>query len=556
MEKLSSAESEGLFPKITSSSPVPELIKFLKFSFMQSEFNEVQNILTDRENNMKVERENLERDRLSIKKELDLMERSQGLLEQNKLKLEGQLEEKNKTILELNEKIKELKNQKLETEKTAMTYEEKIKSLNLRAANMNEEVEKSKLEKLEADQTLQVYKKSFEHLSARFGKVEQILAKIFNVGVNDLLNLANNIDKDVNFSTSDGKKKSPETADFNRVFEHFRKERSLKNGADEGHKSPVVHSACEFSGSGLPQRDHGERVTEHLVLDGSSSKMAQSLKSGDIINISDSDDETIPEKFIQSPSFSQTNKKNRADYKDGSLMSSMPKRKRSTYGSDNDENFPTGSQQGKRTREVNYDGSVSFINDLVKPKSVLANLQQTVLHNPVLVRRCEENAKAKSDFQTPSQAYDGVNVEHSTDSEDESFSSSCINNIVASFQVKKKCKTWMFGADMLKAFEEDPELCLNAVCALYRQQISAANFTDGLTLSKSVGLFHCDATSIRSLGEYLIEGDPQHRLRKSVSEVEQQRPDVLRNCQKLAINYYEKLFDIYCKGKDPFYGPR
>ncbi|KAL2544336.1 uncharacterized protein Fot_13569 [Forsythia ovata] len=409
-----------------------------------------------------------------------------------------------------------------------MTYEEKIKSLNLRVAHMNEEVEKSKLEKLEADQTLQEYKKSFEHLSARLGKAEQILAKIFNVGVNDLLNLANNIDKGVvNFSTSDGKKECSGTADFNRVnrvLEHFRNERSLKNGADEGHKSPVVHSDCEFSESeinGLPQRgqhavntalDHGGGVTEHLVLDGSSSKMARSLKSGDIINISDSDDETTPVKFIQSPSFSQTNKKNRTDYKDGSLMSSMPKRKRSTYGSDNDENFPTGSQQGKRTREVNYDGS--------------------------------------------SQAFDGINFEHSTDSEDESFSSSCINNIVASFEVKKKCKTWMFGADMLKAFEEDPELCLNAVCALYRQQISAANFTDDLTLSKSVGLIHCDATSIHALGEYLIEGDPQHRLRKSVSEVEQQRPDVLRNCQKLAIIYYEKLFEIYCKGKDPFYGPR
>ncbi|CAI9784660.1 unnamed protein product [Fraxinus pennsylvanica] len=574
MEKMSLTELEGLFPKISSSSSIQELIKFLEYSFLKSEFDEVQNILTERENNMKVERESFERDRRTIKKEFDL-------LEQDKLVLEGKLKEKSKMILQLNQKIKELENQKLESEKTAVKYEEKIKS-------MNDEAEKLKCEKLETDQTVEVYKKRFEDLSARFRKAEQILANIFKVGINDLSNLANNMEKDVvNFSNSYGEKESSSNggkwsegnADFGKAdLEHFRNERSLNSGGDVGDTLPMVHPACKSGETGIhglqgrgggnlvlssqtkeagangydasqgfPGKqsagnraqtesrqaiivalDHGEQGINNLMLARSSSKMAQSQKSGDIIEISDSDDEATPEKFIQSPTLSQTNRKNRADCKDGSLVSSKPTRKRSTYGSDNDENFPIGAQKEKRTREVNYDGSGSLINNLVNPKSVDANLAHTVLpsmHNPVHFRRCEEKAEAKRDSQTPSQASDGINVNDSTDSEDESFSSFCINNMVGSLQVKKKSKAWMFGADMIQDFEEDPKLCLNAVCALHRQQISAAKSNVG---SQSGVLGHRDVLSIGALGEYLTEGDPHHRLRKSVSEVEQQRPDPIK----------------------------
>lgn len=76
---------------------------------------------------------------------------------------------------------------------------------------------------------------------------------------------------------------------------------------------------------------------------------------------------------------------------------------------------------------------------MVNPKSVDVNLAQTVLpsiHNLVLVRRREEKAEAKGDSQTP----DGINLNNSNDSGDESFSSSCINNMVGSFQGKMKSK--------------------------------------------------------------------------------------------------------------------
>ncbi|GFP82537.1 hypothetical protein PHJA_000396700 [Phtheirospermum japonicum] len=45
-----------------------------------------------------------------------------------------------------------------------------------------------------------------------------------------------------------------------------------------------------------------------------------------------------------------------------------------------------------------------------------------------------------------------------------------------------------------------------------------------------------------ALAEYLIDGDRELRLRKSVSEVKKEQPDVIGQCRKLAT----KLFQIYC----------
>ncbi|KAL2544337.1 PPC domain-containing protein [Forsythia ovata] len=71
-------------------------------------------------------------------------------------------------------------------------------------------------------------------------------------------------------------------------------------------------------------------------------------------------------------------------------------------------------------------------------------------------------------------------------------------------------------------------------------------------------------SSVLALALYLNDGDPQHRLRKSVSEVKQQRPDVLRHCQKLGCSRYivrgrihsledDNLFSqVYCSRCVPY----
>lgn len=48
-------------------------------------------------------------------------------------------------------------------------------------------------------------------------------------------------------------------------------------------------------------------------------------------------------------------------------------------------------------------------------------------------------------------------------------------------------------ADMLAAFGKDPELCMKAVCALYRQQTSEEQMSKGALLSNQRGFNKFDA---------------------------------------------------------------
>lgn len=58
-------------------------------------------------------------------------------------------------------------------------------------------------------------------------------------------------------------------------------------------------------------------------------------------------------------------------------------------------------------------------------------------------------------------------TDESSDSGDESITDSYMDKLVAG---KSKSKAFEFEADMLHDFEVDDELCMSAVCALYRQQ--------------------------------------------------------------------------------------
>ncbi|KAL8064045.1 hypothetical protein ABFX02_01G065900 [Erythranthe guttata] len=107
-----------------------------------------------------------------------------------------------------------------------------------------------------------------------------------------------------------------------------------------------------------------------------------------------------------------------------------------------------------------------------------------------------------------------------------------------------RSKTWRCGAHMLDAFEEDDELCMNAVCALYRHQVSTRE-----------SLCHFVMMGGRDLAKCLIDGDPELRLKKPVSEIKRQFPNAINECRILARSYYEKLYMLYCSGKDRFFRP-
>ncbi|KAL6501749.1 hypothetical protein OROGR_026882 [Orobanche gracilis] len=94
------------------------------------------------------------------------------------------------------------------------------------------------------------------------------------------------------------------------------------------------------------------------------------------------------------------------------------------------------------------------------------------------------------------------------------------------------------GDGMVRAFEEDDQLCMHAVCELYRQHISASGSTQG----SSRLLYHFEALRGCELAEYLIDGDPELRLTKSIGEVRRQFPDVIEKCRRLAADYSSYFF--------------
>ncbi|KAI3932128.1 hypothetical protein MKW92_005772 [Papaver armeniacum] len=86
------------------------------------------------------------------------------------------------------------------------------------------------------------------------------------------------------------------------------------------------------------------------------------------------------------------------------------------------------------------------------------------------------------------------------DSDDESDSKSLgevMDRMPMTYRNKVKEVKWEFEADMLSSFGEDPELCMQAVCALYRQQSFKGKPANGF--------FRCfDAVSCLCLNNFLI----------------------------------------------------
>ncbi|RZC86828.1 hypothetical protein C5167_030176 [Papaver somniferum] len=104
---------------------------------------------------------------------------------------------------------------------------------------------------------------------------------------------------------------------------------------------------------------------------------------------------------------------------------------------------------------------------------------------------------------------------------------------------------WKFEADMVSSFEEEPELCMKAVCSLYRQQIC-----------EDKGLLHnSDALRCTTLAKFLMDEDCEGDLNKSVKELEIFDSTAVEDCKRLARRYSTQLFSIYQNGKDPFFLP-
>ncbi|KAG6491694.1 hypothetical protein ZIOFF_046630 [Zingiber officinale] len=140
-------------------------------------------------------------------------------------------------------------------------------------------------------------------------------------------------------------------------------------------------------------------------------------------------------------------------------------------------------------------------------------------------------------------------------SEIESGSVIDFGNILAEISRKKRTESWEYEADMLASFSRDSELCLKAVCVLYRQQTSDEQSAKGTFLLNKRGFNKLDAQRGSMVAEFLTDGDPNGPLKKTVQDLEKYDPTALSFCRKLASRYSKQLFTIYQSKEDPLFLP-
>ncbi|XP_077251220.1 uncharacterized protein LOC143890429 [Tasmannia lanceolata] len=130
-----------------------------------------------------------------------------------------------------------------------------------------------------------------------------------------------------------------------------------------------------------------------------------------------------------------------------------------------------------------------------------------------------------------------------------------LGQVLASIRGHKDSSKWEYEADLLSSFSRDPELCMKAVCALYRQQTSEEkSFKCSLHINNR-GFNKFDALKGSRVAQFLTDDDPLGPLKKSVQELEKYEPNGPEYCYQLATRYSKQLFEIYQNKEDPFFRP-
>jgi len=145
--------------------------------------------------------------------------------------------------------------------------------------------------------------------------------------------------------------------------------------------------------------------------------------------------------------------------------------------------------------------------------------------------------------------------EGSSPAPEESDSEVDYADVMARIGRKNKAKDWKFEGDMLAAFDEHPEICLKAVCALYRKQTEEEQKQNATFVHNKQGFNQIHALRGSRIAEFLLDGDLYGPLKKTISELEEYDRNALGFCRKVASHYSKQLFAIYQNKEDPYFHP-
>ncbi|KAJ7548219.1 hypothetical protein O6H91_07G003300 [Diphasiastrum complanatum] len=115
---------------------------------------------------------------------------------------------------------------------------------------------------------------------------------------------------------------------------------------------------------------------------------------------------------------------------------------------------------------------------------------------------------------------------------------------------------WAHEAQFLAALGRDDELCLHAVCALYRQQTYSEQMNKSALIRNRRGFDRFHASKASVVAEFLTDGDYAGELKKSVMDLKRHDPQGIEYCRDIAFHYSKQLFEIYQNGEDPYFCAR
>ncbi|XP_057477226.1 uncharacterized protein LOC130764942 [Actinidia eriantha] len=530
---------------------VPQLISLLKSAFQPVDFDHVQKILTAREEDMQreiahwknqfesMEKKNSEKAlaKLEVENELNKYKRECGVLREQVTRLEQDLrvqiarseEDQRVQITRSREDLRVHCDREKTREQTYAKLLEDYTKIETENKKLNFRVSDLDIGRNKAERELQMYKKRFEELNLRVSRMEGDTAMLMSGGqkrkedsVGDEMVVEN---KTSESGKSQCETNSVGTGDANaQVKESTSKRDVVGSASDPMEAGSNGQEAATSDGTGdanaqekestskgnevvsasdpMEAGSNGQEAGPHSVMAcnngkpiqiqsaverGISNKVTVTSAAGDgragssfVIEISDSDDENPKiDGSTTLPNFAASNKEIKSELSglasdengksgvEDCLLASTTKRKRGSnanvYESENDDDH-------------NED-------DVNPSKRQTKSLQELIM--------------------------DGTDVSDTSDSEDSSSSDSD-SEYERMIEILRKTngdrKTWAFKADMISDFERDPELCMNAVCALYRHQSCKVKSVTSCLLSKNRGFNQFDALRGTTLANILLMG--------------------------------------------------
>ncbi|KAJ6971821.1 hypothetical protein NC653_032382 [Populus alba x Populus x berolinensis] len=575
----SGSHSQGVEEGVSDKS-IKEKVWSLKSAFMSQHFAEIEGLLLAMKEEMEIEKKSLKKEKESmeekarserserLKAEIELKECKRECLQLKKekggfnelLSISG---EDKRIIRELREEICELKCAKLKVETEVDAYKSKFQELEMRVFLLEKDL--MSLIPEEPVNNVRVSRGVVEEKVVLNENVVTVKTEVVCCDSNDTIAVeANGDPRSHSPESRNGDVGGPGSVSGEGSGLGERAMMENGNGSDrvgnvkaetidvDNHENMVL-GASGGSGSNLPENGDG-----NIGASGGCTRQSQ-----DIIEINDSDDDSSSSATLSGKKLTKQGYQHEADLglEDVNNETKLLKRKRTSPSNSKDDSGgikePGAKKcqvliQGPESVPVNYCAATTMFSGSDDRRNIFNQSRQA----PTILRQYEEEIRVgqNSQIQQRELVLDGSDGEQSSSSSDsDDFNFPTDSTAIKPTQANRIHKKWKSEADMVATLEKDEELRLRAVCALFGQQAAVQKSSNFTSTFQNQGFDKVDATRGTALFEFLTNGDPQGKLKKSTMELLADDPGGFRDCKRLTIKYSKQLFEMWQVKGDPLF---